>query len=53
VQTWRRGARKGPTQRRAASWLGVARSTVAKAELAKDKPLGELLDRALRAVMRG
>lgn len=46
-------AASGLTQRQAATLLGVAHGTVAKAELAGDKALGEQLDRALRLVGRG
>ena len=46
-------AGSGLTQRQAAALLGVAHGTVAKAELAADKALGEQLDRALRLVGRG
>ena len=47
---WRSAA--GLSQRQAAAQLGVAHGTVAKAELAPDKALGEQLDRALRAELR-
>ena len=39
--------------RSAAAQLGVAHGTVAKAELAADKALGEQLNRALREAQRG
>ncbi len=45
-------AGSGLTQRQAAALLGVAHGTVAKAELAADKALGEQLDQALRLVGR-
>ncbi|MCA9488762.1 MAG: hypothetical protein H6738_20300 [Alphaproteobacteria bacterium] len=43
---------RGLSQRQAAEILGVAHGTVAKAELAPEKALGEQLDRALRAEIR-
>lgn len=45
-------AERGLSQRQAAELLGVAHGTVAKAELAPDKALGEKLSRALRAAIR-
>ena len=48
---WRSAA--SLSQRQAAAQLGVAHGTVAKAELAVKKALGEPLNRALREAKRG
>ena len=48
---WRSAA--SLSQRQAAAQLGVAHGTVAKAELAVEKALGEQLNRALREAQRG
>ena len=48
---WRSAASQ--SQRQAAAQLGVAHGTVAKAELAADRALGEQLNRALQEAQRG
>ncbi len=48
---WRSAA--SLSQLQAAAQLGVAHGTVAKAELAAEKALGEQLNRSLREAQRG